>query len=103
MKTRLIAARRFITRKWSEFFGTKEFYALLETFFNEAAVLWFVFPLIDAIYKIKSSTDTQSPSIVRIVATSWSAAGAFFYLAVNAKRNAERSHKGEKSWETSPQ
>lgn len=27
------------------------FFKLLETFFNEAAVLWFVFPLLDAIYE----------------------------------------------------
>jgi hypothetical protein len=63
--------------------------SLLETFFNEAAVLWFVFPVVDALYRAKKPGEVEV-NILWITVTSWLAAGVFFYFAVLSKRFAAR-------------
>jgi hypothetical protein len=67
---------------------------LLETFFNEAAVLWFVFPLVDALYRVKKPGEVGI-NIVLIVITSWLAAGVFFYFAVLSKKFAGNEKSGK--------
>jgi hypothetical protein len=50
------AASRF--GDWfAEFVLGPEFYKVAEVFFNEAAVLWFVFPLLDNIYQVRKPND----------------------------------------------
>ena len=50
-------------------------YKVAETFFNEVAVLWFVFPLLDSLYEHKSITD---PFLRHAFAVS----GLFFLFAI---------------------
>ena len=59
---------------------------LLETFFNEAAVLWFVFQLLDAIYEAKKDQPIGVLNLVGIVVATWSVALAFFYFAAFFKK-----------------
>jgi hypothetical protein len=81
----------FVVRRSIWFLEGDSFFSLLETFFNEAAVLWFVFPVLDTIYRIKRAGETeQQPNILVIVGTSTGAAMVFFIAAVIAKKYAEK-------------
>ena len=68
VKTRLIAS-----------FDGSSLFKILETFFNEAAVLWFVFPLLDTIYAFRKK-DENGPS-TGLVAVSVGIAGLLFLFA----------------------
>lgn len=50
-------------------------YKVAETFCNEVAVLWFVFPLIDSLYEHKSLTDP-------FLRHAYGVAGLFFFFAI---------------------
>jgi hypothetical protein len=63
-------------------------FTLLETFFNEAAVLWFVFPVLDALYPKDQGTHMR---MANVLLTSWVGAFAFFCLAVFFKKLADMS------------
>jgi len=61
--------------------GQSTFFALRETFFNESAVLWFVFPLLDAIYTARRPEE-KLPSTSSILG---SFAVALFLFIVGLK------------------
>jgi hypothetical protein len=81
-----------ICRKWVKWlvlaiagisFGTSDFWSIAETFWNEAAVLWFVFPLLDSIYNHAQGQPRPSN---RAIYGSFGAAAAFFMVAVFCKQ-----------------
>ena len=82
--------------KWS--LGSSVFWGRAETFWNESAVLWFVFPLLDGIYD--RARDKPSPT-VRSILASWVFAALFFHAAVYSEKRKmkleqlERLEKGE--------
>lgn len=53
-------------------------YKVAETFCNEVAVLWFVFPLVDQIYDPNRRGRPDSPSM----APAYLMAGLFFFFAI---------------------
>jgi hypothetical protein len=63
-------------------------FTLLETFFNEAAVLWFVFPILDALFP---KDQGQHMGMQKVLIISWSGAFALFCLAVVFKKLADIS------------
>lgn len=71
-----------LRRKWESVkkrarraLGRSTLYSLAETFFNEAAVLWAVFPLLDAIYDRRKGVNQPS---YRSIAASWGVALILF-------------------------
>ena len=63
-------------------------FTLLETFFNEAGVLWFVFPVLDALFP---KDPGQHMRMRRVLIISWSGAFALFCLAVVFRKLADIS------------
>ena len=82
--------RKRLARCFRWFFEGDQFFSLLETFFNEAAVLWFVFPFLDTLYQFRKAGDAPAPNIFKVIEQSWSVALVFFILAVSAKKFAEK-------------
>jgi hypothetical protein len=60
-----------------------EFWELLETFCNEAAVLWFVFPVLDGIY---DRAESKPAPPIRSILVSFGVAFWFFIAAVYCKK-----------------
>ena len=79
-------AKRFY--KWS--LGSSAFWGLAETFWNEAAVLWFVFPVLDSVYE--KSNNGPSPS-AKLILVSFVLAGVFFFAAVYSEK--KKRHLGK--------
>ena len=78
---------------WS--LGSSVFWGRAETFWNESAVLWFVFPLLDGIYD--RARDKPPPTFESII-VSWLFAALFFNAAVYSEKRKiklERLEKGE--------
>jgi hypothetical protein len=71
-------------------FEGDEFFSLLETFFNEAAVLWFVFPFLDTLYQNRKAGDAPAPNIFKVMEQSWIVALILFILAIIAKKFAKK-------------
>jgi hypothetical protein len=89
-----------ITGHLRELFGSAEALSralsLLETFFNEAAVLWFVFPVLDSIYEIgKKGSGFRLIEMLGTAITSLLLAILFFYFAVLSKSLAHRFGESE--------
>jgi hypothetical protein len=83
-----LEAKARALRIW--FFESKETWDVVETFFNEVAVLWFVFPLLDLLYQTKHAGDTNPPNIYMVVGSSWPVSLLFFTMAVFAKKRSEK-------------
>lgn len=81
--------RKQIARFFRWIFEGDQFFSLLETFFNEAAVLWFVFPFLDTLYQARKG-DTPAPDILKTVLQSWGVALILFILAIIAKKLAKQ-------------
>jgi hypothetical protein len=69
------------------------FSGLLEVFFNEAAVLWFVFPLLDAVYEAKKNEAIHLAEAAKIIGVTWGIALLFFYFAVYFKKLEKTAEK----------
>jgi hypothetical protein len=69
------------------------FSGLLETFFNEAAVLWFVFPLLDAVYEARKDRTIRIADALKIIGVTWAVALLFFYFATYFKKLATDGEK----------
>ena len=63
---------------------------ILETFFNEAAVLWFVFPVLDAIFREGKGQPLSAVEVIETALITWGVALLFFYFAVFFKRLAKQ-------------
>lgn len=82
--------RKQLVRYLGWIFEGDQFFSLLETFLNEAAVLWFVFPFVDTLYPIGRAADTPPPHIFKVIEQTWSVALLFFILAIIAKKLADK-------------
>jgi len=76
---------------WS--IGKSEFWDVAETYCNEVAVLWFVFPTLDSLYD--RAKDKPPPSTNSIL-MSFAVSLGFFIAAVYCKKNAEKLEAQEK-------
>src|ERR1700733_5090650 len=72
---------------------TSEMWGLAETFWNEAAVLWFVFPLLNTLYE--RAKDKPPPS-TKAVLGSFAVAIVFFSVALFCKKTEHRLAEAEK-------
>jgi len=86
LKRHLLAAA-----KWS--IGSSEFWSLAETFWNEVAVLWFVFPVLDDLY---DRARNQSPLSVKSILGSFGVAFICFLLAFYCKKKEMKLREKEK-------
>ena len=73
-------------------FDGSSLFKILETFFNEAAVLWFVFPLLDTIYSFHNKGE-RGPSTNLVVGSIGVAALLFLFAAVFASLAEEEEEK----------
>lgn len=85
--------RTYARRLYDWSLGTPEFWGLAETFWNEAAVLWFVFPILDNFYDRHNGgpalTAKQIVSIFFWVVT-------FFLAAVYSDKKKKSLEKSKK-------
>ncbi|MHB1672614.1 MAG: hypothetical protein ACYCSP_00035 [Acidobacteriaceae bacterium] len=82
--------RKRLARFFRWIFEGDQFFSVLETFFNEAAVLWFVFPFLDTLYRTRKAGDAPAPNIFKVMAQSWIVALILFILAIIAKKFAKK-------------
>lgn len=82
--------RKQLARCFRWIFEGDQFFSLLEIFFNEAAVLWFVFPFLDTLYQTRKAGDALAPNIFKVMEQSWSVALILFILAIIARKLAKK-------------
>lgn len=80
-----------VVADWS--IRTSEFWDVLETFCNEVAVLWLVFPLLDGLYD--RAKDKPAPTVLSILG-SFAIAFWFFIAAVYCKKKEQKLEEREK-------
>lgn len=90
---------RFKFKKYAKAFyswsaGTSEFWGRAETFLNETAVLWFVFPTLDTLYE--RSNDRPSPTVTAVLVSYAVALFAFFAAVYSEKKRVELEKREEK-------
>jgi hypothetical protein len=84
LRARIGAVWALIKAKVKPFLQGTTFFRLGETFMNEAAVLWFVFPLLNVLYPEHTGNQQSLGwlSVLGTLAVSWSISGFLFIIGL---------------------
>jgi hypothetical protein len=84
LRGQILVFWRFIKAKVKPFLQGATFFRLGETFFSEAAVLWFVFPLLGVLYPDHGPGEhfLSWLGVFEAIAISWPIAGLLFIIGL---------------------